>query len=71
MKINELPAIEYADDQIRKFKVQRVEALYRAGKIELTQYATALRRITQEWTEQTTKRSLDSRQPFKNSDTSA
>ncbi len=52
MTVNEIPAIEYADEQIRKCKVQRQESLYRNGKISLETYAEELRRITTTWTQQ-------------------
>ena len=72
MTVNEIPAVEYADDQIRKFKIQRQEALYREGKIGLEDYAKQLRRITQQWTQQneSNKRHSAFSQPFTNSDTS-
>ncbi len=75
MKINSIPAVEYADDQIRKFKIQRVESLYRSGKIELEDYAKELRRITQQWNQATQKwnngKGSSFYQPYKNSHTSA
>jgi len=48
MNIHDIQAVDYADDQIKQWRMQRYKQRYTEGIISLQEYAHHLRRINQE-----------------------